>query len=154
MKKLIEILKEEYQSPEEAIAYLEKLALSGELDMSAIYTAHNRLTKAHNKMKAAKISPEKRAAAAQKGKNTKILNKIRDVARQETMVKLGIEDEPGIDGSRKRFQLSINMHNDKALQKKYNTIVNELITKYAKEAGITDGPELKRALSWHSYIKD
>ena len=147
-------INENFESPEAAIDYLEKLALSGELDKSAIYIAHNRIIKAHNKMKAAKISPEKRAAAAQKGKNTKILNKIRDIAQEETMVKLGIKDEQGIDGSRNRFQLSTNMHNDKALQKKYNTIVNALITKYAKEAGISDGPELKSALSWHSYIRD
>ena len=153
MKKLVELLKEEYQSPEDAIAYLEKLVTAGELDKDTLYVAHNRLIKAYNKMVAAKVSPEKRAAAALKGKHTKILNKIREKAKEETMVTLGIEDEPGIEGSRKRFQLAINMSDDKALQKKYNTMVNALITKYAKEAGIPDGPELKDALSWHSYIR-
>lgn len=70
----MDILKEAFQSPEDAISYLEKLASTGEIDNDAIKDLTKRLVSARRKMFASKISPEKRSAAGKKAQVTKAQN--------------------------------------------------------------------------------
>ncbi len=72
--KLVQLLKEVFQSPENAIEYLKNLASTGELDKEAIDNINIELMTARRKMIAAKVSPEKRAAAAEKAKATRAQN--------------------------------------------------------------------------------
>ena len=69
--KLMDILKEAFQSPEDAIACLEKLASTGKMDNDAIRDLSQRLISARRKMFAAKRSPDSYKAAADKAKATR-----------------------------------------------------------------------------------
>lgn len=80
---LKQLLKEAFQSPEEAIEYLKNLASTGELDKAAIDSINMELMTARRKMIAAKVSPEKRAAAAAKAKATRAQNAIDMDARMK-----------------------------------------------------------------------
>tara|TARA_R110000868_G_scaffold341057_1_gene601906 strand:+ start:363 stop:830 length:468 start_codon:yes stop_codon:yes gene_type:complete len=73
---LKQLLKEAFQSSEEAIEYLKNLASTGELDKAAIDILNIELMTARRKMIAAKVSPEKRAAAAAKAKATRAQNAL------------------------------------------------------------------------------
>lgn len=68
------IAEAEYQSPEDAIAYLEKLALSGEIDKGTIDNIYHSLISARKKMFTAKRNPDSYKAAAEKAKATKAQN--------------------------------------------------------------------------------
>ena len=104
-------------------------------------------------MFAGKKSPEQRSASSAKGKITKQLNKISDLADTQVATEFGLLDKDGMtdnpDSSADHFALSINMHKDKKLQKKFNDRLNFLILKYAKEAGITDEAAINSQLDLH-----
>ena len=149
--KLIDILKESLKEDnsskyQDALNQLLDLASNGEIDNKDIENISTQLLSARRKMFASRKSPEQRAASAEKGKLTKELRKIRDKANSEAANQLGIKDNTT------KFALNINMYKGEKTQKKFNSIVKDLIPKYAAEAGITDQAAIEDALSWYQDI--
>jgi hypothetical protein len=147
--KLIDILKESYQSPEAAIEYLKGLALTGELSKEAIDTLHTDLLSARRKMFSNKRSPEQRSSSAQKSQLTRQLNKIKEKAQYEAEIEIGLRspDPEEIQTAKQAGEglgLSIGA-GPKHLRQKYNKIVIDKIEKAAREAGITDQEAIKNA---------
>jgi hypothetical protein len=136
---------------------LRDLASSGEINNDDIRNINKELLSARRKMFTSKVSPEKRSVSAQKGKVTKELEKIKSRAEEEVNIKYGFLDKNGDiadDGDvtdwksavPSMFALNVGAYRDKAVQKKWNKDVSDLIAKYGKEAGLSDDPALQKAL--------
>jgi hypothetical protein len=145
--KLIQLLKEAYQSPQDAIEYLKSIASTGEFDKQAIDNLHRELLSSRRKMFANRKSPDQRSASSQKGQLTRQLNKIKDKAQEEAEIELGLlipgESTP-IEKAAMGIRLAMG-NGPKNLQQKYSRIVINKIEKAAREAGITDQEAIKNA---------
>ncbi len=145
--KLIDLLKESYQSPEAAIEYLKGLASTGELNKQAIDSLHADLLSARRNAFSNKRSPEQRSSSVQKAQLTRQLNKIKDKAQDEAEIELGLM-KPGESQTAVQAGTAIGLSmgsGPKLLQQKYNRIVIDKIEKAAREAGITDQEAIKNA---------
>jgi hypothetical protein len=86
----------------------------------------------------------------EKGKTTKLLNKLSFDASDEVGIALGIlnQDKSYVNdmGAPDMFALHIGMHKDSNLQKKYNKLFAEKLMQMATSSGVIDKERIKKAI--------
>lgn len=118
------MLNEQPSSKEALIQQLITLAQSGELDTDEINDINYQLKSARRKMFASKITPDQRKASAEKSAATKTRNAELELATNQVFKILGVEkDYPT------QFALSLNIHRDKELQKRFNNELQNILNK-------------------------
>lgn len=117
-------LTEQSLSKEELIQQLVALSQTGGLDADEINDINYQLKSARKKMFTSKITPDQRKAASEKGAITKASNAALDAAKEQVYKMLGVENDTS-----SRFALSIGMHRDEELQKRFDDEVKKILNK-------------------------
>jgi hypothetical protein len=123
-------MKEDTQK-QTAIEYLKGLASKGELLPQDITDIADQLVKARRAYFTSKRSPESFKKAAEKGTKTKKISNATEKARDI------VDKELNLKNPADRFALSISMHKNTKLQKKYNDMVTKAFDKIQGEFGLS-----------------